>query len=145
MGKKSKYTGCLLLFKIIHIITTTSSTFLHTNYFIFFRMFKTLLFQTFIWSNRIHSLKCQRSTTSGCIDIGITKSKLVAKNNFVFFFNDCKARQFHNVIAKMLDLFSFYKINDFRHCSLWSDLWIYATGEKEGNCQNSSLFQIEKV
>ena len=44
---------------------------------------KPLMFHTyFIWSNRSHSLKCQRSTTLGCKDIGKGKSEFVAKTQF---------------------------------------------------------------
>jgi len=44
-----------------------------------------LIFQTYIiWSNRSHSLKCQRSTTLGCKNIGKRKSEFVTKNQFLF-------------------------------------------------------------
>ena len=40
--------------------------------------------QTIImWSNRIHSLKYQRSPTLNCKDIGIGKSEFVAKTQFL--------------------------------------------------------------
>ena len=36
-----------------------------------------------IWSDRIHSLKYQRSTTLGCIDKEIRKSEFVARTQFL--------------------------------------------------------------
>ena len=57
---------------------------------------KPLTFQTFIiWSNRSHSLKCQRSTTLDSKDIGIRKSEFVAKTQFLWgnlllFYESCK-------------------------------------------------------
>ena len=46
---------------------------------------KPLIFQTYmIWSNRNHSLKYLRSMSLGWKDIGIRKSKLVAKTQFVW-------------------------------------------------------------
>ena len=47
---------------------------------------KPLIFQTYIiWSNRSHSLKCQRSTTLGSKDIGIRKSQFVTKTQFLYW------------------------------------------------------------
>ena len=46
---------------------------------------KHLIFQIYIiWSNNIHSLKCQRSTTLGCKDIAIKKFEFVAKTQFLW-------------------------------------------------------------
>ena len=46
---------------------------------------KPLIFQTYmIWSNRNHSLKYVRSMSLGCKDIGIRKSKVVAKTQFLY-------------------------------------------------------------
>ena len=36
-----------------------------------------------IWSNKIHRLKYQGSTTMGCKDIEIRKSEFVAKTQFL--------------------------------------------------------------
>ena len=48
-------------------------------------LYKPLIFQThIIWSNSIHSLKFQRSTTLGCSDIEIRKSEFVAKAQFLY-------------------------------------------------------------
>ena len=45
---------------------------------------KLLIFQTYIiWSNRAHSFTYLRTTTSGCIEIGIRKEECVAKTQFV--------------------------------------------------------------
>ena len=50
---------------------------------------KPLLFQTYIiWSNRTHSLKYQRFTTLEFKDIGIGKSELVAKTQFLKLLNN---------------------------------------------------------
>ena len=46
---------------------------------------KPLIFHTYIiWTDRSHSLQCQRSTILGSKDIGIRKSKFVAKTQFLF-------------------------------------------------------------
>ena len=46
---------------------------------------KPLIFQTYmIWSNRNQSLKYLRSMSLGCKDIGIRKSKFVAKTQFLY-------------------------------------------------------------
>ena len=46
---------------------------------------KSLIFHTYIiWTDRSHSLQCQRSTILGSKDIGIRKSKFVAKTQFLF-------------------------------------------------------------
>jgi len=46
---------------------------------------KPLIFQTYIISsNRSHSLKCNRSTTLESRDLGIRKSELVAKTQFLY-------------------------------------------------------------
>ena len=45
---------------------------------------KPLIFQTYIfWSNKSHSLRFQRFTTSKSKDIGIRKSEFVAKSQFL--------------------------------------------------------------
>jgi len=52
-----------------------------------------LIIQTLtIWSNKNHSLKYLRSTTSGCQDIWIRKSELVSKTQYNIVHNICKHR-----------------------------------------------------
>ena len=47
---------------------------------------KPLIFQTYIfWSNKSHSLKCQRFTMLESKDIGIRKSEFVANSQFLSF------------------------------------------------------------
>ena len=44
-----------------------------------------MIFHTYIiWTDRSRSLKCKRSTTLGFKDIGIRKSKFVAKTQFLY-------------------------------------------------------------
>ena len=44
------------------------------------------MYSLFIWSSRIHSLKCLRFTTLDCKDIVIRKSAFVVKTRIPFLF-----------------------------------------------------------
>ena len=56
-----------------------------------------MIFQTYIiFSDSIHSLKNQKSTTLGCNDIEIRKSEFVAKTQFLLIILDL----IENVIEK---------------------------------------------
>ena len=61
------------------------------------------------WSNRIHSLKYQSSTTSCCKKIEMRKSEFVAKTQLlrnIYYFNEIPARMFRNVQEETFATFS---------------------------------------
>ena len=62
-----------------------------------------LIFQNWtISSNRIHSLKYIRSTTSSCKDIGIWKSRFVTLSSLSLIFLSLREREIHSKGIKVL-------------------------------------------
>ena len=74
---------------------------------------KPLILQTYmIWSNRNHSLKYLRSMSLGCKDIGIGKSKFVAKTQFLSF------DIFRIFIKNRIFLWNLNKTNKYKYIQL---------------------------
>ena len=97
---------------------------------------KPLIFQTqTILTRRINSLKYQRSTNSGCKDIGIRKSEFLAKTQFL-------------CMIKIKEISSCIKINYFQLWLLYNSDCIKVLNflrQKNNNSYSESQIEIEGI
>ena len=110
MGKEKKLI-ILNRYLYIKLIYIKEMSFYHkfkfsNPYILGTRWRKPLIFQTYIiWSIRINRLKCLRSKTFGCKDVGIINSEFVGKTQFLWNNNYCYTRIVFHLFEPSLSTF----------------------------------------